>query len=61
MSRRYETAKIIFMKKRKDCDICYQIVCKRCGWKADEDAVLQIQKGEMTACPKCGWRPGDTV
>ncbi len=49
------------MKKEKDCEICYRILCKRCGWVAFEDDVIKIQKGEITACPECGWKPGDTV
>lgn len=47
------------MKNTNDCDICYKIICRQCGWEADDGAVLQIQKGEMTACPLCGWQPGE--
>ncbi|HWY80164.1 MAG TPA: hypothetical protein VNW29_07440 [Candidatus Sulfotelmatobacter sp.] len=48
------------MSKRqpdKDCDICYKIICKQCGWVASEADVLKIQKSEITACPECGWMP----
>lgn len=41
-----------------NCTICYKIICKQCGWEADEEAVLQIQCEELTACPVCGWSPG---
>jgi len=43
--------------KEKDCDICYKIICKQCGWEACDAEVLAIQKGEITACPDCGWKP----
>jgi DNA-directed RNA polymerase subunit RPC12/RpoP len=45
------------MKQKENCDICYKIICRQCGWEADDDAVLKIQKGEITACPECGWKP----
>ena len=43
------------------CEICYKIICKQCKWEADERAVAQIQSGVMTACPLCGWKPGDAI
>lgn len=43
------------------CETCYQIACKKCDWVASDEEVELIQKGEMTACPKCGWKPGDRV
>lgn len=45
------------MKNAKDCEVCYKIICKGCGWVADDDAVLKIQNGEITSCPMCGWKP----
>jgi len=48
-------------KEKQDCAVCYQIICKRCGWVASDEAVLQIQRSELTACPDCGWKPGDTL
>ncbi len=41
------------------CKDCFKITCKNCDWVASEEEVLQIQKRLMTACPKCGWKPGD--
>jgi uncharacterized protein YhbP (UPF0306 family) len=41
------------MDKKRDCDTCYKIFCKRCGWEADEFAASEIKVGELTACPKC--------
>jgi len=45
------------MKNEQDCEICYKIICKGCGWTATDDEVRQIQKGIITACPECGWAP----
>lgn len=44
-------------EQKQTCDICYQIRCKECGWIASDTDVLSIQKGDMTACPLCGWQP----
>jgi hypothetical protein len=46
------------MKEEEICDVCYKIICKGCSWTASDEEVLQIQKGELTACPECGWKPG---
>jgi NAD-dependent SIR2 family protein deacetylase len=47
------------MKKmnKQDCETCYKIICKQCGWVASDEEVLKIQRGEMTVCPECGWSP----
>jgi hypothetical protein len=47
--------------EEKNCDICYRIICKRCGWVASAEEVSDIQCGRMTACPECGWKPGDLI
>ena len=47
-------------KKSEVCDICYQIRCKACGWIADEESTAKIQLGKLTACPVCGWKPGES-
>jgi hypothetical protein len=44
-------------QNNKSCEICYKIICNKCGWEADDEAVLEIQKGNITACPECGWTP----
>jgi hypothetical protein len=46
---------------RESCHICFTIRCKQCGWEATEEDVVRIQRGEMRACPVCGWRPGEAV
>lgn len=45
----------------KDCTICYRIACKKCDWVASDEEVEKIQKGLLTVCPICGWKPGETV
>ncbi len=49
------------MTNMNDCDICYKIVCKGCGWTASPRDVLLIQSGRMKECPDCGWMPGDIM
>lgn len=49
------------MTNMNDCDICYKIVCKGCGWTASPRDLLLIQTGRMKECPDCGWMPGDIV
>jgi DNA-directed RNA polymerase subunit RPC12/RpoP len=46
---------------QEDCHVCYKIICKQCKWEADARAVEKIQCGEITACPDCGWKPGQPV
>lgn len=43
----------------KDCEVCYKIICRSCGWEATDSDVLLIQGGMMTKCPDCGWMPGN--
>ncbi len=45
--------------KKLECNACYRIICKQCGWEATDEEVSRIQKGELAACPVCGWKPGD--
>lgn len=45
----------------EDCTVCYKIICKRCRWEASDDDVVQIQCGEITSCPDCGWKPGEAI
>ncbi len=39
------------------CETCFKIACKECDWVASEKEVDLIQKGDMTTCPKCAWKP----
>ncbi len=43
--------------EKQNCEICYKIICRGCGWEANDEEVLQIQKELLTACPNCGWKP----
>jgi len=49
------------MMNKKDintfCETCFQIKCKQCSWTATEKDLIKIQKGELTTCPQCGWKP----
>jgi len=46
------------MKKQEiECVNCFKIICRQCGWEADDKAVLLIKQGNITACPECGWVP----
>ncbi len=36
---------------------CNKISCKKCNWEASDEDVQRIQKGDLKACPKCGWKP----
>jgi len=50
-----------FMEQKEEvCSDCYRIACKQCDWVASEQEVKEIQKGCMSACPKCGWKPGQS-
>lgn len=46
-------------KNQQTCETCYRIACRKCDWVANAEDVIQIQKQILTACPQCGWKPGD--
>lgn len=48
-------------KQTEECKTCFKIICKECGWVAGDKAVKQIQNGQITACPECGWSPRDIL
>lgn len=41
---------------------CETISCGRegCDWKASDSEASMVAKGELTACPDCGWKPGES-
>lgn len=45
--------------KDNSCEVCFRITCKRCEWVATDQEVERIQKGNLNACPICGWKPGE--
>lgn len=47
------------VNKSGTCTICYRVACKKCDWIASDEEVLLIQQQKLTACPKCGWKPGE--
>lgn len=40
-----------------NCEVCFKIICKLCGWEADKNEVEAIQSGVLENCPECGWNP----
>ncbi len=42
------------MEKVKNCEICYKIKCKNCGWEPDEIELPLVLSGKLTKCPDCG-------
>ena len=40
-------------KQNKDCEDCYRIKCKNCGWEPDEFELNKVQNGSLTSCPDC--------
>ena len=45
---------LVNMDKQENCDICYKIKCKGCGWEPDESELEKIKSGQLTNCPDCG-------
>lgn len=46
---------------KDNCDVCYKIICRGCGWEPNEVEVKLIEREVLTSCPDCGWKPGDYV
>ncbi len=44
---------------QENCDVCFKIKCRGCGWEPTEEEVAKIQAGELRTCPLCGWQPGE--
>lgn len=42
------------MNKERDCEDCFKIKCKNCGWEPSEEEYQQIVQGNLKACPVCG-------
>lgn len=40
--------------KDKNCEICYKIKCRGCGWEPDDAESDLLNKGLLTKCPDCG-------
>ena len=39
------------------CEACFRIICRNCNWIAKKEEVALVQKGLLTSCPQCGWKP----
>ncbi len=46
---------------KEECEECFKIICLRCRWSADNDDYQKIMVGDITACPDCGWKPGEVL
>ena len=40
-------------QKDKDCEDCYKIKCKNCGWEPDREELSKVLSGSLTNCPDC--------
>lgn len=45
----------------KTCEICYKIICRKCGWEASSDQVILIQQEILSSCPACLWSPKEDL
>lgn len=43
----------------EECIDCFKIKCRGCGWEPDDEELILVQTGQLTACPLCGWMPGE--
>ena len=41
----------------ENCDVCFKIICKKCGWQANNEETKEITVGKLTSCPVCNWSP----
>jgi hypothetical protein len=42
-------------QSKKDCEICFKIKCKNCGWEPDEAELEEVMTGKLNICPGCGF------
>lgn len=42
---------------QENCEECFKIKCKNCGWEASEREVQKVQSGKLKTCPDCGASP----
>lgn len=40
--------------KEQDCEQCFKIKCKNCGWEPDSGEMELLNQGLLTKCPDCG-------
>lgn len=47
---------------QKENNSCEKIKCCNkeieCSWEATDEEAEKVSRGEITCCPKCGWKPG---
>lgn len=42
------------MEKEKNCEVCFKIKCKNCGWESGVIELPLVISGKLTKCPCCG-------
>ncbi len=42
------------MEREKECEICFKIKCKNCGWEPSDAEYAMVASGKLTSCPACG-------
>ncbi len=42
------------MEDKKDCEECFKIKCRNCGWEPKKKELPLVLNGKLTACPDCG-------
>ena len=42
-------------QSEKDCEKCFKIKCKNCGWEPDGEELKEIMIGKLSICPDCGF------
>jgi hypothetical protein len=41
----------------EECQDCYKIKCRRCGWEPNSHELELVQSEVLTNCPICAWSP----
>ena len=41
----------------QNCEECYKIKCRSCGWEPDDIQLAKVINGEIKVCPTCGKAP----
>ncbi len=40
--------------QNKNCEECFKIKCRNCGWEPSAKELILINKGKLNSCPLCG-------
>jgi hypothetical protein len=42
-------------QNEENCEVCFKIKCKHCGWEPDEAELEKVMTGKLGVCPDCGF------